>query len=168
MEVVASSLIMRKFRTIKEFTMDLGISKTNEVQKEGNKGPGQIVIKIKDPFVKRYSLEKGNYIVKSGNIGSLSFYTDNSMLGDRFAIYDEDREYEFIYKETSDVRSYLSDILDKILEELIEPVNLSMNLEEDIEFRMDKDLPQSEFIEKHREMREKMAKMDVNPYKNKY
>ena len=168
MEVVASSLVMRKFRTIKEFTMDLGISKTNEVQKEGNKGPGQIVIKIKDPFIKRYSLEKENYIVKAGNIGTLKFFVDNSIPGDKFAIYDEDREYEFTYENTNDVRAYLSSILDKILNEEIEPVNLSMNLEEDIEFRMDKNLPQNEFVEKHREMREEMAKMNVNPYKNKY
>jgi len=42
-----------------------------------------------------------------------------------------------------------------------------MNLEEDIEFSMDKNLPQHEFTEKHRQMREDMAKMDINPYKNK-
>lgn len=165
MEVVASSLVMRRFRTIKEFSMDLGISKTNEVEKEGNKGPGQIVIRIKDPFVKRYSLEKLTYIVKAGNIGSLAFYVDNNMSGDKFAIYDEDREYEFTYKDSNDVRGYISNILDKILNEEIEPVNLSMNLEEDIEFRMDKDLPQMEFADKHREMMENMMKMDVNPYK---
>jgi hypothetical protein len=167
MEVVSSSLVMRKFRTIKEFKMDLGISKTNEVQKEGNKGPGQIVIKIKDPFVKRYSLEKNTYIVKAGNIGTLIFYLDNTMGNDKFAIYDEDKEYSFNYKETGDIRTFLSNLLDQILEEKIEPVNLSMNLEEDIEFRMDKNLPQSEFTQKHREMREEMQKMDINPYKNK-
>lgn len=165
MEVVASSIVMRKFRNIKEFTMDLGISKTNEVEKEGNKGPGQIVIRIKDPFVKRYNLEKGTYIVKSGSIGSLSFYIDNMLSGDKFMIYDEDKEYEFTYKETGDVRSYISNILDKILEGEIEPVNLSMNLEEDIEFRMDKNLPQSEFVDRHKQMVEEMAKMNVNPYK---
>lgn len=165
MEVVSSSLVMRKFRTIKEFTMDLGISKTNEVEKEGNKGPGQIIIRIKDPFVKRYSIEMGTYIVKAGNIGSLSFYVDNSMPGDKFAIYDEDKEYEFIYKDTSDVRGYLSDILDKILNEEIEPVNLSMNLEEDLEFKMDKNLPQSEFVDKHKQMVDDMLKMNINPYK---
>ena len=167
MEVVASSLVIRNFRTIKEFTMDLGISKTNEVEKDGNKGPGQIVIRIKDPFVKRYSIEKGTYIVKAGNIGSLSFYVDNMMSGDKFAIYDEDGEFEFIYKDTSDVRGYLSDLLDKILNEELVPNNLSMNLEEELEFRMDKNLPQSEFVDKHRQMIEDMAKMDVNPYKNK-
>ena len=167
MEVVASGFVMRKFRNIKEFVMDLGISKTNEVQKEGNKGPGQIVIKIKDPFIKRYSLEKNTYIVKSGYIGSLVFYTDNRLANDKFAIYDEDKEYDFTFKETGDVRAYLSDVLDQILEEKIEPVNLDTNLEEDIEFRMDKDLPQSEFMKKHKEMREQMEKMDINPYKNK-
>ncbi len=145
--------------------MDLGISKTHEVEKEGNKGPGQIIIRIKDPFIKRYSLEKLTYIVKAGDIGSLAFYIDNSMSGDRFAVYDEDREYVFTYRDSNDVRGYISDILDKILNEEIEPVNLSMNLEEDIEFRMDKDLPQAEFTDKHREMVEKMMKMDVNPYK---
>jgi len=168
MEVVSSSLTMRKFRTIKEYTKDFGISKTNEVQKEGNKGPGQIVIKIKDPFVKRYSLEKGSYIVKDGNIGTLNFYLDNTLPIDKFSIYDEDKQYDFTFKDTGDVRSYLSDILDKILDEQIIPINLDQNLEEDIEFRMDKDLPQNEFVEKHKQMREDMAKMNINPYKNKY
>lgn len=168
MEVVSSSLVMRKFRNIKEFQMDLGISKTNEVQKEGNKGPGQIVIKIKDPFVKRYSLEKDTYIVKAGNIGSLDFYVDNIMPSDKFVIYDENKEYEFTYKDTGDVRQYLSDILDKILEEQIDPVELEQNLSEDIEFRMDKHLPQSEFIDEYLKMKNDMAKMDINPYKNKY
>jgi len=168
MEVVTSSMVMRKFRNIKEFQMDLGISKTNEVQKEGNKGPGQIVVKIKDPFVKRYDLEKGCYIVRFGNIGSLAFYIDNTMAGDIFAIFDEDKQYSFKYKETGDVRSYLSGILDKILEGELEPEQLSMNMEEKIEFRMDKNVPQAEFIEKHKAMREEMAKMNVDPYKNKY
>lgn len=167
MEVVASNLVMRKFRTIKEFKMDLGISKTSEVEKEGNKGPGQIVIKIKDPFIKRYSIEKGSYILKSGNIGSLSFYVDNTMSNDKFAIYDEDGEFEFTYKETGDIRGYLSDLLDKILNGELEPNNLSMNLEEELEFRMDKNLPQSEFVDRHKKMVEDMAKMGVNPYKNK-
>ena len=148
--------------------MDLGISKTNEVQKEGNKGPGQIVIRIKDPFAKRYNLEKGNFIVKSGSIGTLIFYLDNSLNNEEFFIYDEDREYRFIYNNSGDVREYLSSILDKILNDELEPINLSMNLDEEIEFSMDKNLPQSEFIQKHAEMREEMAKMDVNPYKNKY
>lgn len=165
MEVVASSITMRKFRTIKEYNKDFGISKTNEVQKEGNKGPGQIVIKIKDPFIKRYSLEKGNYLVKDGNIGTLNFYLDNSIPIDNFSIYDEDKQYDFTYRTTGDTRSYLSNILDDILEERIQPINLDQNMEEDIEFRMDKNLPQREFVEKHRQMREDMAKMDINPYK---
>jgi hypothetical protein len=167
MEVVASSLVMRRFRTIKEFHMDLGISKTDEIQKEGNKGPGQVVIKIRDPFIKRYYLEKQNYIVKSGNIGTLLFYTDNSLLNNKFSIYDEDKEYSFDYKETGDVRTYLSDLLDKILEGELEPINLSMNMEEDIEFRLDKNLSQAEFAQKNKELKESMSKMDINPYKKK-
>jgi len=163
MEVVASSMILRKFRQIKEYTLDMGISKTKEVQKEGNKGPSQIVIKIKDPFIKRYSIEKERFIVKAGYIGSLDFYMDNLMPPNNFSIYDEDREYNFEYKDTPDVRSYLSDILDKILNEQIEPVNLAQNMEEEIEFKMDKNLPQQEFIDKYNELRERMNKMGVDP-----
>lgn len=168
MEVVAPSLIMRKFRNIKEFKMDLGISKTDEVQKEGNKGPGQVVIKIRDPFIKRYYVEKQNYIVKSGNIGSLYFYTDNGLPNNIFSIYDENKEYRFEYQETGDVRSYLSNILDQILEEKIEPINLSMNMEEDIEFKLDKHLSQAEFAQKNREMKEEMSKMGINPYEQRH
>jgi hypothetical protein len=113
-------------------------------------------------------LEKGSFIVKDGNIGTLDFYLDNTMPVNVFSIYDENRQYDFTFKDTGDIRKYLSDILDEILEERIAPINLEQNLEEDIEFRMDKDLPQSEFVEKHKQMREEMAKMNINPYKNKY
>jgi len=161
MEVVASHLVMRKFRSIKEFTMDLGLSKTNEVQKEGNKGPGQIVIKIKEPFIKRYSLEKGVYLSKAGNIGSLVFYTDSSMRNNQFSIYDENKEYQFTYKDTSNPREFLSNILDKILEQKVDGVELNTSLSQDIEFKVDKNLPQVEFIEEYIKMRKKMEEMNI-------
>lgn len=161
MEIVTSSNMIRRFRVIKEFQMNLGLSKTTEINKEGTKGGQQIVIKIKDPFVKRYFMLTGNYLVKSGNIGSLNFYMDNTVGYDNFLIYDKDKEYKFQFKDTGDVRSYLSDILDSILNEEISPNNLEMNMEEEIEFKIDKNLPQREFLEKQREMNEEMAKMNI-------
>lgn len=165
MEVVASNLVMRKFRTIKEFRLDLGLSKTNEVQKEGNKGPGQIVIKIKDPFIKKYSLEKNVFISKTGNIGTLSFYTDYSMKSDQFAIYDQNKEYNFTYQETNNVREFLSDILNRIIEEEIVGVELETNLEENIEIKIDKNLPQTEFIEEYLKMKAKMDELGIKQKK---
>lgn len=161
MEIVASSNLLRKFRTIKEFTLNMGLSKTSEASKEGNRGPGQVIIKIKDPFIKRYQLQTGNFINKSGNIGSLTFYTDNNMSYNEFKIYDRDNEYKFNYNETSDIRSYLSDVLDKILEETINPIKLDQNMEEKIEFELDKNLSQREFVKKHKEMMDDMEKMGV-------
>jgi len=163
MEVVASHLVMRKFRTIKEFKMDLGLSKTNEIQKEGNKGPGNIVIKIKDPFIKRYSLEKDVFLSKSGNIGTLTFYTDPSMKNDQFAIYDQNTEYNYTYKETNDIREFLSEILNKIIGEEAQGIDLKVNLEENIEMSIDKNLPQIEFMEQYIKMRKRMEEMDIKP-----
>lgn len=165
MEIVSSSLLMRRFRTIKEFQMDFGLSKTTESEKKGNKGPGQVIIKIKDPFIKRYSLEKNTFISKFGNIGTLLFYVDNSINGDDFFIYDEDKEYKIQYKESNNVRDFLSNILDKILSEELEPTNIVSNMEEEIVFEIDKNLPQGEFLDKLKEMKEKMSRMDINPYK---
>jgi hypothetical protein len=153
--------MIKRFKSINEFQMNLGLSKTTEINKEGIKGGQQIVIKIKDPFVKRYLMLTGNYLVKSGNIGSLSFYMDNTVGYNNFLIYDKDKEYKFEYKETEDVRSYLSDILDGILNGKIKPNNLEMDMEEEIEFRIDKNLPQKDFLEKQREMNEEMAKMNI-------
>ncbi len=165
MEVVASSLVMRKFRTIKDFKMDLGLSKTSEVQKEGNKGSAQIVIKIKDPFIKRYNMEKGVYLSKTGCIGTLLFYIDASMRNDEFIIYDQNKEYSFTYKDSINVREYLSNILDKILNNEIKPVELDVDLDEKMEFSVDKNLPQTEFIEKYLKMQQEMINMDIKTKK---
>jgi hypothetical protein len=165
MEIVASSLVMRKFRTIKDFQMDLGLSKTSEVQKEGNKGSAQIVIKIKDPFIKRYNMEKGVYLSKTGYIGTLLFYIDASMRNDEFIIYDQNKEYPFTYKDNQNVREYLSSVLDKILSNEIQPVELGINYDEKMEFSIDKNLPQTEFIEEYLKMQQKMANMDIKTKK---
>ena len=163
MEIVASSNMIRKFRAIKEFEMDLGLSKTHEVKKEGAKGQSQqITIQIRDPFIKRYKLLTNSYLIKSGNIGSLDFYTDNSIGYDSFKIYEEDKEYVFEYKGASNIREYLSDILDKILSGEMAPNNLEMNMEEEMKFNFDKNLPQGEFLQKRNEMEEEMAKMGVS------
>lgn len=162
MEIVSSSNMIRRFRAIKEFTLDMGLSRTSEASKEGNRGPGQVIIKIKDPFVKRYQLQKGNYISKTGSIGSLSFYTDNTLSYNSFIIYDQDKEYEYeCPNNIVDIRNYLSNILDKILEGESEHNKLDMNMEENIEFKLDKNLPQSEFVEEHRKMMIDMEKMGV-------
>jgi hypothetical protein len=132
------------------------------VQKEGNKGMGQLTIKIKDPFVKRYSLEKDVYLSKTGNIGTLSFYTDSSMKNDQFAIYDQNKEYNFTFKETGNVREFLSSILDQILGEEAKGVELGINLSENIELSIDKNLPQTEFMEEYIKMRKKMDELGIN------
>lgn len=162
MEIVTSNGMIRRFRTINEFTMDLGFAKTVDAKKEGTKGPGQIVIKIRDPFVKRYSVLTGSYLIKSGCIGSLDFYTDNRLGENEFIIYDQDKEYKFTYDGRSEIRSYLSDKLDKILSEEAQAKELEMNMEEKIEFKLDKNLSQTEFLQKQKEMESEMARFNVN------
>jgi len=165
MEIVTNSNMIRKFRAIKEFTLDLGLSKTSEVKKEGTKGHGQVVIQIRDPFVKRYKMLTGMYIVKTGCIGSLDFYTDNNIGFNDFKIYDQDKEYSFTYKGSDNIRQCLSDILDDVLSGKIEPNNLDMNMNDKIEFKLDKNLPQNEFLDKQKEMEMEMSKMDIRLHK---
>jgi hypothetical protein len=113
MEIVCSNMMLKKFRGIKEFTMDLGTSLMQKARKEGAQaGSNQMTIKIKDPFVKKYSLEYDNFIMKMGSIGTLGFYIDNSFKFDQFKIFDGSKIYEFQYIETKeDIRTYLSNIL---------------------------------------------------------
>lgn len=159
MEIVSNGLLLRKFRNIKEFTMDLGISKSSEIKKEGNKGMGQMTINIKDPFIFKYSNEKGRYIVKSGNIGTLGFYTDNLIQGYDYYIYDKNKEYKFTYVDNGDIREYLSGILDKVLNEDIEPNVLDVNMEDKIEYKLDKNLPKDKFIEEYMKINKKLGKV---------
>lgn len=141
--------------------MNLGLAKTDEVKKEGNKGPGQIIISIRDPFIKRYKIVTGVYALKSGNIGSLNFYLDNTMGYDDFRIYDQDKEYRFTFTTAENIREYLSDTLDKVLNGEVQPFNLEMNMNDKIEFKLDKNLPQTEFLQKQREMEIEMAKLNI-------
>lgn len=168
MEVVSSDYMIRKFRTIKEFQIDLGSSIMSEAKKEGDKGPGQLVIKIKDPFVKRYSLEYETYISKMGHIGTLSFYVDNQYKPMQFKIFDEDKTYEFVYNDENqlDIRSYLSRTLNSIFDNEVNPIQLDRNMEENIVFQIDKNLPAGEFLKQYNEMKRRMDEMGVNLKKN--
>jgi len=168
-EIVSSNYMIRKFRGIKEYTTDLGTNKTGEYRKEKldgigkDHGPGQVVIKIKDPFVKRYSIEYGDYITKMGKVGTLGFYVDNNYKPNEFKIFDETRIYEFIYENNSeDIRSYLSNLIEKILDKEIEPIETDINIEENIEFSIDKNLPQAEYLKQLKEMKQKMSDMNMN------
>jgi len=164
MEVVSSDYLIRKFRTIKEFQLDLGSSIMSEAKKEGDKGPGQLVIKIKDPFVKRYSLEYETYISKMGHIGTLGFYVDNQYKPNEFKIFDEDKTYEFVYDngDNIDMRTYLSRTLNKIFDNEVNPIQLENNMEETIVFEIDKNLPPGEFLKQYNEMKKRMDEMGVN------
>ena len=163
MEIVCSNTMLRKFRGIKEFTMDLGTSLMQDARKEGAQAGSNIMtIKIKDPFVKKYSMEYDNYIMKMGSVGTLGFYVDNTFGFNQFRIFDGAKIYEFQYSDTKeDIRTYLSNILDGIFEEEINPIEVGRDMEEEIYFTIDKNLPQAEFIKQYNEMKKKMDEMNI-------
>lgn len=159
MEIVCNSITLRRFRTIKDFNLDLGIAKSSEIKKEGSRGIGQISINIKDPFMFKYNKEKNRFITKTGSIGTLGFYIDNSIIGNKYYIYDGNKEYEINYVENDDVREYLSNVIDKVLNGLIDPNIMNVNMEDKIEYKLDKNLPKDKFIDEYNKINKQLGKI---------
>lgn len=103
-----------------------------------------------------------------GHIGTLSFYVDNQYKPMQFKIFDEDKTYEFVYNDENqlDIRSYLSRTLNSIFDNEVNPIQLDRNMEENIVFQIDKNLPAGEFLKQYNEMKRRMDEMGVNLKKN--
>lgn len=116
MVIVGNSVTLRNFKNIKEFKIDLGESITKEENLGDSAHPNfKTVIKLTDPFVKKYFNMFGNYTFKHGKIGSLSVYSDDNMRGNMLSFYEGDNIYDVDYK-GGNFRSFLNFTLDDIME----------------------------------------------------
>lgn len=91
MNIVANSFMLRKFRQIELFKIDLGFNLKGPVQTKAGGGDPNSKIKIRDEFVKKYeTLNRGKIISKFGDIGKLRFYEDSNLSTMEVHIYKDD------------------------------------------------------------------------------
>ncbi|NPV12902.1 MAG: hypothetical protein HPY57_14115 [Ignavibacteria bacterium] len=114
MEIVTNNTMLRYFKTIKYFKVDLGTNIKGPVQKK--KDP-DFTIKIRDEFIKKYQSLTNHIIFKYGDIGTLKFYEDNSIPANEFHIYDNEKIYEIVAKKDDldkEAITYLTEVLQMI------------------------------------------------------
>lgn len=115
MNVVANDRLLRHFKKIKIFKLDLGWNLKGPTSSK--KGPSKI--KIKDEFIKKYENITGNIIHKYGDIGSILFYEDTTIKNE-FYIFESDKIYEIEYSDDDlllDPTEYLANTLRDIEEQ---------------------------------------------------
>lgn len=123
MQIVASHFILRYFRKIDLFTIDLGNNLTGPIETSQNHDT-KFKIKIKDQFIKKYQNINNTYIQKYGNIGKLAFYEDVKFKQLEYCIYDNERIFE-IEATYDDLNDEPSDYLTKILIAIEEEKNIN-------------------------------------------
>lgn len=115
MYIVTSTDILRRFKSIDIFQIDLGLNLKGPVNM--NPGKEEKKIKVRDEFNKRYHMLNGRYINKFGHIGTLTFYEDLSLPKDEIHIYKEKDIIEIKFTKEDykiEPRKYLSDLLETI------------------------------------------------------
>ncbi len=143
MNIVTNNTMLRFFKKINIFKIDLGFNLKGSVNMKAGKGP-EPTIKIRDEFIKKFQTMNGNkFIRKYGEIGSLKFYEDSSVLGMEFHVYDNDKIYEIEASSEDllkDAGVYLTEVL-KMIEDGVE------DTDEDPEFDMIKNVSYSNIPE---------------------
>jgi len=125
--IVTTNFLLRHFRQIDIFKVDLGFSLKQKTNK-----PGEVPkLKIKDNFVKQYESINRKFIHKYGQIGSIIFYEDQSLPRYEFHIYKDEKVYEIEmlkedFKKAPDV--YLTEILKMLDEETNNEVDEETNM----------------------------------------
>lgn len=110
-QIVATNYMLRFFRQIDIFKVELGMSLKQMDQKAGN-AP---TIKVRDPFVKKYeNINAGKFTHKYGSIGTIIFYEDISLPRYEFHIYKDDQIYEILATD-DDIKKTANDYLTEIL-----------------------------------------------------
>jgi hypothetical protein len=110
--IVANNLLLKKIRTIDTFSLDLGKS---VFDKKAEK------IEFGDSFIEKYINENNKFIHKFGYIGSIKFYSDITLPMDKILIHVDEKVYDIDYEDRGiSMKSYLSDIIKKIVEHSIE------------------------------------------------
>jgi len=155
MNIVTNNTLLRHFKNISIFKLDLGTNLKGPVQVK--KDP-DFTIKIRDEFIKKYQSLTNKIIFKYGEIGTLKFYEDNSIPSDEFHIYDTDKIFEITVKKDDLLKEasvYLTEILKSIengeMEKIDEQADVVKNITytnmpEDLQ-RPNLKLPRDQYIE---------------------
>lgn len=92
MEIVCNNHLLRYFKKISIFTIDLGFNLKGPMMDK--RGKGDVKIKVRDEFIKKYQTLNNTLIRKYGEIGKLKFYEDGRISQKEFHIYDNEKVYE--------------------------------------------------------------------------
>jgi len=153
MEVITGINLSRKFKRISEYKMDLGLAvKIDDSGKKGNYGQGGgVVWKIKDNVIKKYYENYGRYLNRTGKIGTLLFYTDNSIKNnDIHIIYDNEVYYS--QYQNGDIRSFLSELISNVINGKLKPhEEISEKEEEFIDIKNMSNEELAEYLLKNRD-----------------
>jgi hypothetical protein len=118
MNIVCNNNLLKYFKKISIFKIDLGTNLKGA--NTDRRGKGEPTIKIKDEFIKKYqTLNNGMIARKYGEIGKLKFYEDGQIDQHEFHIYDKDKVFEIEIIDNDllkDPADYLTDIL-KLIDE---------------------------------------------------
>lgn len=170
MQVVANSIILRHFKRIDIFKLDMGLNYFGPVNEAKNQ---EIKLKIKDEFIKKYQTLTNRLIHRYGEIGSLKFYEDLQLSQNELHIYaNKDDVYEIMMTDEDfarDPKGYLGEIISLIeggkaetdeqikeKKELEERRNkIYTNMPPDIE-RPDISLPKEQYLAELVEYRKKL------------
>jgi len=155
MVIVANSNLLRRFKQIDIFKLDLGTNLKGAVNMKPGKGEEK-KLKIRDEFIKKYNNLNGRYINKFGYIGYLVFYEDLYLPKDEIHVYkDKDIiEVKFTSEDyNKEPRTYLSELLETIdgkkieKETIIEEKNIVYtNMPQDI-IKPNMSMPKEQYIE---------------------
>jgi hypothetical protein len=117
MSIVASEYLIKKFSTIKEYELDLGIA--TYIDDSGKKSDGRYVSSkwvVKDDVVRLYMDIQQNIIKKVGKIGILSFYVDYyNEDQNTFYIIKDNKMYKLEYDNSNNIRHFLSKSLSDVI-----------------------------------------------------
>jgi hypothetical protein len=120
MVIITGHNISKLFYKIPEYEKDLGIATfVDDGNKKGGSGSDYKSSgdwKVKDEVMKTYFKFRQAYPSRIGRIGRLLFYIDYSLRDNRVYVMDDDYKiYQFLYDRT-EIRSYISDIIKKVLD----------------------------------------------------
>ena len=173
MNVVTNNFMLKYFKQIKIFKLDLGTNLKGPVSKK-RQGDGENSIRIRDEFVKKYqTLNNNSLIRKYGEIGRLKFYEDGNIKGNDFHVYNDGEIYEIVASSedlSKDPSIYLTEILqmlenkpdDEDIEDIEQIKDVTYtNMPEDLD-RPNMKMPRDQYIESLVNRRNFMEKINKN------
>jgi hypothetical protein len=121
MEVISGMNISKYFKKIPEYKIDLGLAiKIDDSGRKGDYASGGLW-KVKDKTIKKYYENFGKYLNRTGKIGTLLFYVDNTIKDECIYIIHDNKIYSSIYDKNANIRSFISKLITDILENKLKP-----------------------------------------------